>query len=162
MGIAKVDRAWYGTFITEIQFAFSGIMDVSSILKILPIIATIIVCHLNQQTNATKNLIMLQKLLNNEVRHMENNLKPLPRGKEHPSKSMKSEESRKRVAQKKASKSKEKLNEFYWLNLVSIGIESNEAHQFLRTKSRGKPLELQFERIRESDMNLIEDRNYRK
>merc|ERR1712178_581591 len=108
MGIAKVDRAWYGTFITEIQFAFSGIMDVSSILKILPIIATIIVCHLNQQTNATKNLIMLQKLLNNEVRHMENKLKPLRRGKEHPSKSMKSEESRKRVAKKRGEKKKKK------------------------------------------------------
>lgn len=59
----------------------------------------------------------------------------------------------------KIKKAKQTMKEFPLPHLLEIGITSNEANNFIKGNTlRGKPLELQYERTRENDMNRIEDR----
>ncbi|XP_004206768.2 uncharacterized protein LOC100206861 isoform X1 [Hydra vulgaris] len=52
------------------------------------------------------------------------------------------------------------IKEFRLQALLEIGLKSNEANKFIRSRSiLGKPLEEQYEITRESDMNYIETKH---
>lgn len=69
----------------------------------------------------------------------------------------KKKENKNKKKKQSTRKAPPRMKEFPLKHLMDIGITSNEANAFIQANQlRGKPLEVQYERTRESDMNAIE------